>query len=242
MLSFDNKNVLITGASGSIGHACSVFFHKLGANIIISGTNDQRLSMLSSELKERCTIRTCDMKDYQDCEHMIEETEKLDILICCAGITDDTLAIKMDTKSQFEKVISTNLTATFVLNKAAIKKMMKLRFGRIINISSVVALSGNLGQANYCASKAGIIGMSKALALEVASRNITINVIAPGFIESNMTNKLTEEQKSKILVRIPMGKFGQAQDIAYSAAFLASDQASYISGQTIHVNGGMLMV
>ncbi|KJV55435.1 3-oxoacyl-[acyl-carrier-protein] reductase FabG [Orientia chuto str. Dubai] len=241
MLNFTNQNILITGASGSIGRACSKLFHQLGATVIISGTKDEKLTELKSELNERCTIRKCNVLDYQDCNSMIKEIPKLDVLICCVGITCDQLAIKMDI-SKFETVISVNLTSTFVLNKAAIKKMVKEHYGRIVNISSVVAISGNSGQANYCASKAGIIGMSKALALEVANRGITINVIAPGFIISNMTNTLSEQQKTDILSKIPINRFGNPIDVANAAAFLASSQAAYISGQTLHVNGGMVMV
>ncbi|KJV88903.1 3-oxoacyl-[acyl-carrier-protein] reductase FabG [Orientia tsutsugamushi str. UT76] len=241
MLNFANQHVLITGASGSIGKACSKLFHQLGATVIISGTKEEKLAKLKADLTERCIVRKCNILDYQDCNNMIEEIPKLDVLICCAGITNDQLAIKMEV-AKFETVISTNLTATFILNKAAIKKMIKNRYGRIINISSVVAISGNQGQSNYCASKAGIIGMSKALALEVASRNITVNVIAPGFIISNMTNLLNEQQKNTILSKIPVNRFGNPNDIATAAAFLASRQAAYISGQTLHVNGGMVMV
>ncbi|KJV97098.1 3-oxoacyl-[acyl-carrier-protein] reductase FabG [Orientia tsutsugamushi str. Sido] len=241
MLNFTNQHVLITGASGSIGRACSQLFHQLGATVIISGTKEEKLAKLKADLRERCIVRKCNILDYQDCNNMVEEIPKLDVLICCAGITNDKLAIKMEVP-EFETVISTNLTATFILNKAAIKKMIKERYGRIINISSVVAISGNQGQANYCASKAGIIGMSKALALEVASRNITVNVIAPGFIISNMTNLLNEQQKNTILSKIPVNRFGNPNDIATAAAFLASSKAAYISGQTLHVNGGMVMV
>lgn len=241
MLNFTNQHVLITGASGSIGRACSQLFHQLGATVIISGTKEEKLAKLKADLTERCIVRKCNILDYQDCNNMVEEIPKLDVLICCAGITNDKLAIKMEVP-EFETVISTNLTATFILNKAAIKKMIKERYGRIINISSVVAISGNQGQANYCASKAGIIGMSKALALEVASRNITVNVIAPGFIISNMTNLLNEQQKNTILSKIPVNRFGNPNDIATAAAFLASSKAAYISGQTLHVNGGMVMV
>lgn len=241
MLNFTNQHVLITGASGSIGRACSQLFHQLGATVIISGTKEEKLAKLKADLTERCIVSKCNILDYQDCNNMIEEIPKLDVLICCAGITNDQLAIKMEV-AKFETVISTNLTATFILNKAAIKKMIKERYGRIINISSVVAISGNQGQSNYCASKAGIIGMSKALALEVASRNITVNVIAPGFIISNMTNLLNEQQKNTILSKIPVNRFGNPNDVATAAAFLASRQAAYISGQTLHVNGGMVMV
>lgn len=240
MIDFSDKNILITGASGSIGRACSELFHKLGAKVIISGTKMEKLIELQSILQERCTIRQCNILDNEDCSNMISEIDKLDILVCCAGITRDQLAIRMELDN-FNTVINTNLVATFNLNKLALRKMIRERYGRIINISSVVALSGNPGQANYCASKAGIIGMSKALALEVANRNITVNIVAPGFIVSNMTDVLSDVQRDAILARIPSQKFGTATDVANAVAFLASDQASYISGQTLHVNGGMFM-
>jgi 3-oxoacyl-[acyl-carrier protein] reductase len=165
----------------------------------------------------------------------------IDILVCNAGITKDNLAIRM-TREDFEKVLNVNLTSTFVLNRNAIKVMMKARWGRIINISSVVGFSGNPGQANYCASKAGMVGMTKSLASEVASRGVTINNVAPGFISTPMTDVLTDEQKSRILSGIPMGSMGSAKDIASAVAFLATQEASYITGQTLHVNGGMLMI
>lgn len=241
MFDLSGKIALITGASGSIGSASARLLHKLGSHVIISGTNVQKLEILAEELGDNCTIRPCNLKDTGAVSGLIEEIEHLDILVCNAGITKDMLAIKMSLEA-FQDVIDVNLTASFILNQGAIKKMIKSRSGRIVNIASVVGVMGNPGQANYCASKAGIIGMSKALAMEVATRGITVNCIAPGFIESNMTDVLTDAQKEMILPKIPMKQMGKPEDIANAVAFLVSEASSYITGQTLHVNGGMLMV
>ena len=241
MINLTGKVALVTGASGSIGGACARQLHKLGAHIVISGTNADKLRVLESELKMNVTVRACDLHDAADCQKMVEELEKLDILVCNAGITRDMLCIKMSNES-FDEVLQINLKASFILNRTAIQKMIRERYGRIINISSIVAVSGNPGQANYCASKAGLIGMTKSMAIEVASRNVTINTVAPGFIVSDMTNKLNDAQKDAILGRIPSKLMGNPEDVANAVAFLASDAASYITGQTLHVNGGMLMV
>ncbi len=242
MLDFTGKTALVTGASGSIGWSCSKLLHSLGANVVISGTKQEKLMQLADELdNKRCQIKPCDLSDFAACEQLIADMETIDILVCNAGITDDNLSIRMSNDS-FEKVLRVNLTASFVLNKAAVKKMMKKRYGRIVNISSVVGFSGNPGQANYCASKAGLVAMSKAIAQEFAERGITVNCVAPGFIESNMTDKLNEEQKSAIYKKIPAGRLGLPVDVANAVAFLSSDCASYINGNTVHVNGGMLML
>jgi 3-oxoacyl-[acyl-carrier protein] reductase len=242
MNDLSGKVALITGASGGIGEACAKKLHRLGAHVIISGTNLEKLEILGKELQSRYSIRVCNLKDASDCAQMIEEIPHLDIIVCNAGITKDGLSMRMPIEA-FQDVIEINLTANFILNQAAIKKMIKNKTaGRIINMSSIVGVSGNPGQANYCASKAGLIGMSKSLALEVASRGITVNVVAPGFIASNMTDALTDAQKALITEKIPMKMIGKANDIANAVAFLASDDSSYITGQTIHVNGGMLMV
>lgn len=241
MIDLNGKTALVTGASGGIGGATAKLLHKLGAHVVISGTNQAKLEALGEELGGNFTIKVCNLSDKEACAKLVEDLEKLDILVCNAGITKDTLAIRMSTED-FESVIDVNLVASFIMNKAAISKMMKARYGRIINISSVVGVSGNPGQANYCASKAGLIGMSKSLAYEVATRGITINTVAPGFIASNMTDVLTDQQKEMIAAKIPMKNMGQPEDVANAIAFLASDAASYITGQTIHVNGGMLMV
>ncbi|MBP7190260.1 MAG: 3-oxoacyl-ACP reductase FabG [Rickettsiaceae bacterium] len=242
MIDLKGKIALITGASGGIGGATARKLHSLGAHVIISGTNVEKLESLAKELGGNCTVRPCNLKDKAECIKLIDDLEHLDIVVCNAGITKDGLALRMPIEA-FEEVIDVNLTSSFLLNQAAIKKMMKNKTeGRIINISSVVAVSGNPGQANYCASKAGLIGMTKSLAMEVASRAITINCVAPGFIVSDMTNSLTDAQKEMVMQKIPMKQFGKTEDIGSAVAFLASKEASYITGQTLHVNGGMLMV
>lgn len=241
MINFDNKTALVTGASGSIGEACAKLLHSNGAHVILSGTNQKKLDSLANDLGSRCKIKVCNLSDHSSAEKLVEDIEDLDILVCNAGITEDALSIKMSVES-FKKVLDVNLVASFVLNKAAVKKMMRKRYGRIINISSVVGFIGNPGQANYCASKAGLVGMSKAMAAEVATRGVTINCIAPGFIESNMTDKLNEGQKEYMQGKIPAGRFGEPSDVANAVAFLASEQSSYINGHTIHINGGMLML
>jgi 3-oxoacyl-[acyl-carrier protein] reductase len=241
MIDFTGQKALITGASGSIGGACSKLLHSLGAHVIISGTNEEKLQQLGSELQSNYTISVCNLDDPQMCEQLVSCVADLDILVCNAGITKDGLSMRMPLEA-FEQVLKINLTASFILNKAAIKQMMKKQYGRIVNISSVVGFSGNPGQANYCASKAGLVGMSKSLAQEVAKRNITVNCVAPGFIASNMTDNLSHEQKEAIYQKIPAARFGAPEDVANAVAFLASAKASYINGSTIHVNGGMLML
>ncbi len=241
MINLSGQKALITGASGGIGSAIAKLMHRLQAHVIISGSNVAKLEELGNQLQDNYTIKVCDISNSTNCNNLISELDNIDILVCNAGITLDMLAIKM-TDEMFDQVINMNLKSSFILNREAIKKMLKNRYGRIINISSVVAVSGNAGQANYCASKAGLIGMTKSLATEVASKGITINTVAPGFIESPMTDKLNEAQKEALMQKIPLRIFGKPQDVANSVAFLASKEASYITGQTIHVNGGMLMV
>ncbi len=242
MINLEGKVALITGASGAIGSSTSKMLHKFGAHVVISGTNVEKLEKLGQELRDNFTIKPCNLNDKKACAKLVEEIENLDILVCNAGITRDMLAIRMALES-FEEVVNINLTSNFILNQSALKKMIKNKVsGRIINISSIVGVSGNPGQANYCAAKAGLIGMTKSLAMEVASRGITVNCVAPGFIKSDMTDGLTESQKESILQRVPMKRMGEAEDIASTIAFLSSNYSSYITGQTIHVNGGMLMV
>ena len=245
MLDFTGQKVLITGATGGIGSKTAELFSKQGAIVGLCGRNKDKLNDLSSKLPNKSFIFPCDLSNIEEVEKLFEtaDTEMggIDVLVCNAGITKDTLAMRMP-NDDFENVINVNLKATFILNREAIKKMMKRKYGRIVNISSVVGVAGNPGQANYVASKAGMIGMSKSIAMEVATRGITVNCIAPGFIETPMTDVLTDDQKNKILSGIPMGKMGQAEDIANSIVFIASKEASYITGQTIHVNGGMLMI
>jgi len=239
MFRLEGKVALITGASGSIGGAIAQKFHAQGAFVIINGTNKEKLDQLGESLGNNYEIKIADLKNEP--EKLLSDIEKLDILVCNAGITKDNLSIKMS-RYDFDEVININLSASFVLNKAAVLKMMQAKYGRIINISSIVGFAGNPGQANYCASKAGLVGMTKVIASEVARRNITVNCIAPGFIISNMTEKMSEMQKTTIMQKIPMTKMGTPEDIAFAATFLASEEAGYITGHTIHVNGGMLML
>lgn len=242
MIDLKDQTALITGASGTIGNAIATKLHSLGCHVILSGSNEAKLEALGENLGNNYTIKTCNLSDFKACNDLISTLEQdLSILICNAGITRDTLAIKM-TDEMFSDVIDINLKASFILNREAIRKMMKSRYGRIINIASVVGVSGNPGQANYCASKAGLIGMTKSLAYEVATRGITINTVAPGFIKSDMTDKLNDVQKDAILQKVPLKSLGSPQDIANGVAFLSSKESSYITGQTLHINGGMLMV
>jgi len=245
LFSLKDKVAIVTGASGDIGSAIAKTLHKQGATLIISGTRVPALEKLAAELEDRVVIKTCDLNESESIEELVNEAKslygKLDILVCNAGINKDMLAIRMKDED-FDQVINVNLKASFILNRAALKMMIKARYGRIINISSIVGVMGNPGQANYCASKAGLIGMSKSLAAEAASRGVTVNCVAPGFIETAMTEQLSQEQRDRLMALIPGGRFGQATDVASAVAFLASLEASYINGQTIHVNGGMLMV
>ena len=241
MFDLSGQKALVTGASGDIGSAIAKALHLQGCELIISGTNEAKLNELAKKLHGEPEIKICNLSNAQECNSLIEDLGKIDILVCNAGISKDSLAIRMS-EQDFDDVINVNLKASFILNKAALKKMIRQRHGRIINISSVVAFAGNPGQANYCASKAGLVGMTKSLALEASSRNITINCIAPGFIQTNMTDKLTEKQKEDILSKIPMKQYGTPEDIASAVVYLSSSEAKYITGQTFHVNGGMLMV
>lgn len=244
MFSLAGKTALITGATGGIGESIAKALHDAGAKIAISGTREEKLQEVASKLSGTI-ILPCNLKDSAAVDSLIPSAEEklgqLDILVCNAGVTKDGLAMRMKDED-WQEVIDINLTSSFKLARSAVKGMMKRRFGRIINISSVVAVMGNPGQANYCASKAGLIGMSKSLAAEVASRGITVNSIAPGFIKTPMTEKLNEEQQQRITNNIPAARFGLPEDIAGASVFLASDSAAYITGQTIHINGGLLMV
>lgn len=247
MFRLTGKTALITGATGGIGAAIAEGLVKQGAKVILSGTKELRLQELAEQIGEdKCKILACNLSDAVQVEALFDNAEELaggqiDILVCNAGITKDNLVLRMKNED-WDQVLDVNLKSTFLLNRSAIKKMLRRKTGRIINIASVVGVSGNPGQANYVASKAGMIGMSKSFAAEVATRGITINCVAPGFIQTAMTGILNDQQKQGILGSIPMQKMGDPSDIASSVAFLASNEAGYITGQTLHVNGGMLMV
>ena len=243
MINFKNKNILITGASGAIGNDLVKKFVSLGGNVFGSGTKTEKLDELKKKYPA-IKVKKFDMAEHSRIEEFIEnvvlELGGLDILINNAGINKDNLSLRMKDE-EWKKVLDINLTSTFLLSKYAIKKMLKNKFGRVVNITSVVAHTGNLGQSNYSASKAGIIGMTKSLAIEYAKKNITLNCVSPGFIQSRMTDNIIESVKAVLTSRIPMSRLGNGEDVANSVAFLSSDQASYITGETIHVNGGMYM-
>ena len=243
MINFKNKNILITGASGGIGNELVKKFVSLGANILGSGTKTEKLELIKKQYPN-IKVKKFDIGNHSGIEEFVDsvslELGGLDVLINNAGINLDNLSIRMKVE-EWKKVIDINLTSTFLLSKYAIKKMLKNRFGRIVNITSVVGHVGNLGQPNYSASKAGIIGMSKSLAIEYAKKNITVNCVSPGFIVSDMTMGIADKVKLYLTSRIPMGRFGTGEDVSNCVAFLSSEQASYVTGETIHVNGGMYM-
>lgn len=245
MFDLKGKKALVTGATGGIGKSICKTLVSQGVSLVISGTNQERLEAFKAELGGDVQIITCNLKDKESVKNLAKEAEQalegIDILVCNAGITKDNLLMRMS-EEDFEDVINVNLTSTFVLIKACIRGMMKRKTGRIITIGSVVGTMGNPGQANYVSSKSGLAGLVKSVASEVASRGITVNNIAPGFIQTAMTDALNDDQKSKMLANIPVGQFGQAEDVASTVAFLSSDESKYITGQTLHVNGGMLMV
>jgi len=246
MFDLTGKTALVTGASGGIGGAIAKALHAQGATICLSGTRREALEAVAAELgNERVHIVTANLSDAASVEQLAKEAEaalgSLDILINNAGLTKDGLVLRMK-DDDWQNVLDVNLSAAFRLCRAAVKGMMKRRVGRIINITSIVGVTGNPGQVNYAASKAGLIGLSKSLAQEVASRGITVNCIAPGFITSAMTDALTDDQKSKLLVGIPAGRMGSVDEIAAAAVYLASNEAAYVTGQTLHVNGGMAMI
>jgi len=242
VFNLEGKNILVTGASGGIGSAIATTLYNQGAKVLLTGTNEAKLASLASDLGERAFKLRCDLSDIAQVSNLIKNATEIlgsvDILVCNAGVTRDTLAMRMSDE-MFDEVININLRTTFILNRDVLRGMMRNKWGRIINIASIVGFTGNPGQANYCASKAGIVGMSKSMAQEVASRGITVNCIAPGFIESPMTNVLNDVQKSQILSKIPVGAMGTPMDIGYAAVYLASNEAKYVTGQTVHVNGGM---
>ena len=243
MINFKGKKILITGATGGIGKALVKRFTTLEGTVLATGTKTEKLESLKKEFPEINILRF-DISDHSRIEEFVENVSSqlvgLDVLINNAGITMDNLSLRMKNE-EWQKVIDINLSSTFYLCKYAIKKMLKNKYGRIVNITSIVGHTGNLGQSNYSASKAGLIAMSKSLAIEYAKKNITINCVSPGFIQSKMTDKINENIKIALTSRIPMNKLGTGEDVSNTVAFLSSEAASYITGETIHVNGGMYM-
>lgn len=239
------KNALVTGASGGIGAAIARHLHAHGATVTLHGRNEAKLESLKNELGNRVFVSAASLGDEGAEEALLADVAAkmgdIDILVNNAGLTKDTLMMRMKDED-WDDVLRVNLTSAFKLSRGVLKGMMKKRSGRIIGITSVVGVTGNPGQANYCASKAGMIGMSKALAAEVASRGITVNCVAPGFIQTSMTEELTDDQKAKISANIPAGRMGSADEIASAVLYLSSDEAGYMTGQTLHVNGGMAMI
>jgi len=244
MFDLSGKTALVTGASGAIGEAIARALHAQGATVAISGTRKEVLDKLAGDLGERVHVLPCDLTDGAAVEALVPSAEtamgKLDILVANAGMNRDNLFVSLKNED-WDRVIAVNLTATFKMTRAAVSTMMRRRFGRIIGISSVVGFTGNPGQGNYTASKAGMVGMMKSVAAEYAKRNVTANCIAPGIIASAMTDKLNDKQRETIMSKVPAGKLGTPADVAAAAVYLASDEAAYVTGQTIHVNGGMAM-
>ncbi len=245
MFDLTGRKALVTGATGGIGEAIARALHGAGATVVISGTRTEKLDALAGDLGERAIAAPCDLSDRAAVKALaktaVEQAGGMDILVNNAGLTRDGLAMRMK-EEDWDKVLEVNLTAGFLLSQAMLRTMMKQRHGRIISITSIVGAAGNPGQANYAASKAGVTGMSKSLAQEVATRGITVNCVAPGFIATAMTDALDDRQRETLLSGIPMGRMGSPDDIAAAVLYLASDEAGYVTGQTLHVNGGMAMI
>ncbi|MDA0998161.1 MAG: 3-oxoacyl-[acyl-carrier-protein] reductase [Proteobacteria bacterium] len=245
MFDLNGKKALVTGASGGIGGAIARALHARGATVALSGTRADALSALASELGERAHVTPADLAIAEGAEKLAKDADSamggIDILVNNAGLTRDQLVMRMKDED-WQKVLDVNLSAAFRLSRSCLRAMMKARWGRIISITSIVGVTGNAGQANYAASKAGMIGMSKSLAQEVASRGITVNCVAPGFIETPMTDALSDDQKAKLLGNVPAGRLGTVDDIAAACIYLAAEESSYVTGQTLHVNGGMAMI
>ena len=245
MFDLTGKTALVTGASGGIGGAIARALHGQGATVALSGTRTEPLEALAAELGGRAHVTPCNLSDAAAVEALPKQAAEamggLDILVNNAGVTRDNLFMRMSDE-EWDQVIAINLTATFRLSRAVLRGMMKKRWGRIVGITSIVGVTGNPGQGNYAAAKAGMIGMSKSLAAEVATRGITVNCVAPGFITTAMTDKLTDDQKAKLLTAVPAGRMGTSEEIAAATLYLASDEAAYVTGQTLHVNGGMAMI
>jgi len=242
-MNFKNKKILVTGATGGIGDSIVKKFLSLDASVLGTGTNNEKLEALKKNYPKIETVKF-DISEHEKIDEFIENVFSklggLDILINNAGITKDNLSLRMK-NDEWQKIIDINLSSTFYLCKSAIKKMLKNKFGRIVNITSIVGHTGNIGQANYSASKAGVVAMSKSLAIEYAKKNISVNCVSPGFIQTKMTDNISEEMKNTLLSRIPMNKLGTPDDVSNTVAFLCSESSSYITGETIHVNGGMYM-
>ena len=245
MFQLSGKTAIITGASGGIGSAIAKNLSQQGAHVVLHGTRAGRLEELASEIGSNVSVVTANLSDRDAVGGLVAEAAKatgaIDILVNNAGITRDNLFMRMKDE-EWDDVLEVNLTSSMLLCRSAIRAMMKARWGRIISISSIVGVTGNPGQTNYAASKAGMIGFSKSLAAEVASRGITVNIVAPGFIETPMTDELTDEQKQKLLANVPAGRLGSSQEVAAAVSFLASEEAAYMTGSTLHVNGGMAML
>lgn len=245
MFDLSGKSALVTGASGGIGAAIAKVLHAAGANVGLSGTRVEPLEALASELGERAFVLPCNLSDSEAVAALpvqaAEAMGSVDILVNNAGITRDNLFMRMS-EDEWDQVLQVNLKSAMILSKGVLRPMMKARWGRIVNITSIVGATGNPGQANYAASKAGLVGMSKSLAYEVASRGITVNCVAPGFIATAMADKLTDDQKAGILTQVPAGRMGEADEIAAAVLYLASIEAAYVTGATLHVNGGMAML
>jgi 3-oxoacyl-[acyl-carrier protein] reductase len=245
MFDLTGKTALVTGATGGIGEAIARALHAQGATVAISGTREEKLAALAAQLGVRVHALPCNLADNEAVEALVPGAEaamqQVDIVVNNAGITRDNIFVRLRDED-WDTVIAVNLTASFRIARAAARGMMRRRYGRIVGITSVVGVTGNAGQANYAAAKAGMIGMSKSLAQEVAARGVTVNCIAPGFIETAMTGALTAKQREMILSRVPAGRLGTAADVAALAVYLASDEAAYVTGQTLHVNGGMAMI
>ena len=245
MFQLSGKTALITGASGGIGSAIAKNLSQQGAHVVLHGTRAGRLEELASEIGSNVSVVTANLSDRDAVGGLVAEAAKatgaINILVNNAGITRDNLFMRMKDE-EWDDVLEVNLTSSMLLCRSAIRAMMKARWGRIISISSIVGVTGNPGQTNYAASKAGMIGFSKSLAAEVASRGITVNIVAPGFIETPMTDELTDEQKQKLLANVPAGRLGSSQEVAAAVSFLASEEAAYMTGSTLHVNGGMAML
>ncbi len=245
MFDLSGKSALVTGASGGIGAEVARVLHAAGAIVGLSGTRVDPLEALAGDLGERAYVLPCNLGDAEAVEALPKQAAEamgsVDILVNNAGITRDNLFMRMSAE-EWDEVLNVNLRSAMLLSKGVIRGMMKARWGRIVNVSSIVGATGNPGQANYAASKAGLVGMSKSIAYEVASRGITVNAVAPGFITTAMTDKLTEDQKAAILAQVPAGRMGEAKEIAAAVLYLASDEAGYVTGATLHINGGMAML